>query len=369
MTMDLEDRLWAQLEAAALREERRGRAARAVATVRRPFRARRLGMALAAAAALAVAVVAIVSLVTADRTVPQVSADRVVVRGAHLTSGTTAFDSLWAYDTASGQLLRLDARTHHVLARVPVPSPLAEVAIAAGPDAVWAVPIQPFRHSARAPAHPRRESAVRIDPRTNRVVARVAVASPIQPAGIVARPGAVWVWGEAGAMNIDPRDNRPVGVIGIAGSSVTGLAATDTRVSLATDLDELVTFDARTAARLAAVSISTPTERGSVVAVGGGVVMNRVGGQLASVDPISGRDLWVAHLGSLPRDLLVAGGRLWALLADPGAGRMLLVALDPGDGHTLARIPLPAEDARSIGSSGASPVISTQGGELLVPRR
>jgi hypothetical protein len=143
MTMDLEDRLWAQLEAAALRENRRGRAGRAAAAVRGPFPAARIGAAFAAVAVAAVAVVAVLSLTT-GRTTPQAAAERVVLRGAHLASGATAFGSLWTYDAASGHLLRLDPRSHRVLARLRVPSPLTDIEIAIGADAVWAVPIQPI---------------------------------------------------------------------------------------------------------------------------------------------------------------------------------------------------------------------------------
>jgi hypothetical protein len=208
----------------------------------------------------------------------------------------------------------------------------------------------------------------RIDPRTNRVVARVPVAAPIQPAGLVAGRDAIWVWGERGALKIDPSDNRPVGVIGIAGERIMGFAATDTRVSLDTDLGELVTFDARTATRLASTPITTPTVHGKLVAVAGAVVTGRPGGLLASVDPISGRDIWVAHLGTQPRDLVVTGGRLWALVDDPAADRSVLLGLDPGDGHTVVRVPLPADDARTLAGGGPIPTVSTDGGELLVPR-
>jgi hypothetical protein len=84
---------------------------------------------------------------------------------------------------------------------------------------------------------------------------------------------------------------------------------------------------------------------------------------------VSGRDLWVAHLGSQPRDLLTTGGRLWALVADPAAGHDVLVALDPGSGRTVAHIPLPAGDARTIGAgAGSIPVVTTEDGELLLGR-
>ena len=274
--------------------------------------------------------------------------------------------------------MRIDPRSHGVVARLSVPSPLADVAIATGPDAVWAVPIEPIRHNGGAAPLARPVTAVRIDPRTNRVVARVTLRAPaaggataranLRPAGIVSRPDAVWVWGESGAMKIDPARGRVVSVVGVPGKRIMGFAAAGAQVSLATDLDELISFDARSGARRASIPIDAPTVRGTLAAVGGSVVMSQPGGKLASVDPVTGRELWVAHLGSLPRDLVLTGGRLWALIADPATGRGVLLGLDPGDGRTLVRIPLPAADARTLAGGGQTPVVTTQGGELLVPR-
>ena len=365
MTLELEDRLWAQLEAAALRETRRRPAARAAAAMRRPFRAWRGAAALAAATAVAIA--AALS-VTGERPAPQFSADRIVLPGAQLTAGTRAFGSLWAYDDASGSVLRVDPRSHRIVARMRVPASLDDVAIAAGAGSLWAVPVAAIRHSSIAPEHPRPVAVARIDPRANRVVARVRVPAPVQPVGILPLGGAIWVWGERGAVKVDPPDGRPVVVIRRPGERIMAFTATDARASLITDVDELVTFDARTGVRLATIPITTPTVRGKLVSVGGSVVTSRAGGLLAAVDPITGDDRWVAHLGSQPLDLVVTGGRLWALVHDPAAARSVLLALDPGTGHTVARVPLPADDARTLGGGAAQPAISTASGQLLVPR-
>ena len=61
----------------------------------------------------------------------------------------------------------------------------------------------------------------------------------------------------------------------------------------------------------------------------------------------------------------MTGGRLSLLLAAPSARAGELRALDPGDGNVVARVAVPADDSRSISPGGETPLVTTQGGELI----
>ena len=366
--MELEDRLWVQLEAAAEREALRGHAGRGAATARAALPARQLIPAVATLVAIVVAVAAMATL--GPRTSrPQWTAEPLGLSGSDLTAGATGFGSLWTYDLRGSQVLRVDPRTHHVTARLPFPTLLPNTALAIGDDAVWAVPIAPITHSAPSP-NPGAVSAARIDPRTARVSARVSLRAPdgstIRPVDVVALPGAVWVWGETGALRIDPATDRVTAAIKVPGEAIKGFAATDTRVSVVTDMGELVSFDARTGSRLAAHPVSAPTFGEKLVAIGDAVVVRGEHGTIASMDPATGNTRWTAHLGSQPRDITLTGGRLWILMSNPGAHGEVL-ALDPGTGRVVVRVVLPGtNDARSLSPAGTAPLITTDSGDIVV---
>jgi len=364
VTLDLEDRLWEQLEAAADREAARGYMARVAAATSGLLPAWKLRAAMMTVAAAAT--IALVVALTPDRAAPQWSVERVEVGGTRLSSGVVGHGALWSYDERSGQVLRLDPQTHRVIARVPIPSSSSGVTLASGANAVWAVPSSPVTHSSALRSDPAAVELTRIDPRTNRVVLELSLPAALRPVDMVLLPGAVWVWGQGGAVRIDPaRMRTTTPLIWPRGERAMGFAATDERVTFFTDFGQLVTFDARTGERLATVPLDGAETGEDLVAVGGEVVAYRQGGELASVNPITGRDRWTIRLDGRPRDVTMTGGRLWLLLAAAGARAGELRALDPGDGHVVARVALPTDDSRSISPAGKTPLITTQGGELI----
>ena len=152
------------------------------------------------------------------------------------------------------------------------------------------------------------------------------------------------------------------------GEKVIGFAATGSRVSVTTDFGRVVALDARSGDRLGASPLIAPLSREDLVPIGDGVVVYRRGGTLANTDPVTGRDRWAVHVGRQPRDVTMTAGRLWVLLAEPGAGRDELRALDPGSGRLVARIALPADDARAITPAGVAPLVTTDGGDLIAVR-
>ena len=371
MTLELEDRLWAQLEAAAEREARRGRVRRRSAATRARLTLRGAASAGAVAVALVAALAVVVSLPhPPEKTQWQVG--QFHLEGRDLGAGASAFGSLWTYDARSAAVLRVDPRTHRVLARNALRTTLPSVAVAAGAGAVWAAPVERITHSSAPAAHPSPVTLVRIDPSTNRVAARVTLraadGSAVRPVDVVARPGVVWAWGRTGALRVDPARNRVTAAIRLPDETITGFVATDASVSVLTDLGRLVSFDARTGARLSAETVPVAGGSGQkLVAVGGGVVVYTQGGSIESIDPVSGRVRWTAQVESRPRDVAATDRRLWILLSTPG--REQVRELDPATGHTIARVTLPADDARSISTAGAGLLVTTERGGVLTVRR
>ena len=371
--MELEDRLWMQLEAAAEREERRGRLGRSAAVGRAALRGRpmRWGTALTAAAAIAIAAVVIVST-RPDHSAPQWRVQQFGIAGAELGEGAMGFGSIWTYDVSSRHVLRIDPDSHRVVARIGIPGAPTDLALAVGTDAVWAAAALPITHN--APPLPTAPFPLfRIDPGTARVVARVPLRAPgglmVRPVGVVALPGAVWVWGEAGAVRVDPVSGRVVaGVRPARGERVLGFAATATRLWAATDTPRLWSFDAATGMRSGSVRIPLASFGEKLIVLGDGIVINRENGSIASIDPGTGKPFWVARFGVAPRDLALSGGRLWVLVHDPAAAADELVALDPDTGRTVERIGLGTQDAQSLLPGGPAPSVLTAGGGVLVPK-
>ena len=282
-----------------------------------------------------------------------------------------AAGSLWSYDAESRQVLRIDPRTRHISARLPLPGRLPDAALAAGAGSVWAVPPE-RRHNATEPARPFPATLARIDPVAGRVVARIVLRGPgsatLRPLEDVAGPDAVWVWGEAGALRIDPATGRIVARVRVPEQRITGFAAGEGSVAVATDFGNVVSFDARSGAEIGVGGFTAPAVGALLVATLDGAVVSGQGGTLALIDPQTGDARWTRHLGSQPRDLVAARGRVWTLVADPVRARSVLLALDPADGRTVERIAIPAEDARALAFDGADPLVTTQGGELLIAR-
>jgi DNA-binding beta-propeller fold protein YncE len=146
--------------------------------------------------------------------------------GAGATQVTVGAGGVWVAVWAAGRLVRVDPATNRVVARIPVgraqESPLA---IAAAAHAVWAVDFGDAE-------------VLRIDPATNRVVARIPVRGGAGGIGVGA--GAVWVTsGEGGdqrhgwVQRIDPARGRVVATIDVPGGLLWDVAVDGSRCGLA----------------------------------------------------------------------------------------------------------------------------------------
>ncbi len=282
----------------------------------------------------------------------------------------TGFGDVWLDDRAAEKLVRLDARTGRVLARFPLDG---RTTLAAGRGSMWAlqrgegsrstVP-RPLRHALTGPL-------LRIDPRTNRVRARVAIRSPagrqVLGFGVLAGPGGVWIWGPADLLRVDVRRGRVDRAIGITpvDGEVTGAVLHRGDIVLATAGGRLLRHDARSGAPLGSAHTGLQL---SGMDAGGDSVLLSARGVLAAADPVTGRVAWRRRLGYRIGGAVLSGGRVWAQASPHRSPRDVLVGLDPRTGRVLARAALNELGTFSLDALRGQLWMSTAGGRVVVMR-
>jgi YVTN family beta-propeller protein len=261
-------------------------------------------------------------------------------------SGST----LWVSDGSGGNVVRVDADTHQVTARIPVGGQLG--GIGASPSAVW---VSGFDDG----------EVVRIDPATNSVVDRIALGG--QPTAVAFdAAGGVWVGNLDGrASHIDPATDHvvaepklasgvstllPLGPLlwaGLQGGTLVSIdpAANGTSgraVSVAPDVDAVVstpsglwvsTFDGLAAridptARKVVRRVRIPGRGGGIAFGGGRVWVSDYDHAYAvELDPASGALLGAVHTGRGARDSIAVGSTIWVV--DQLAGKLTPIAARP----------------------------------------
>ena len=126
-------------------------------------------------------------------------------------NGLAASDTaIWVHNGLAGTLVRIDPRTNTIVATIPVGH--GEGGVALGEGAVWV-------------ANPQEGTVSRIDPQTDRVVATITLAPQHAVQALTVSPGAVWVsqFEQDALVRIDPHANHVVATIpnqpGITGVS------------------------------------------------------------------------------------------------------------------------------------------------------
>jgi len=335
MSQDFVTRLQLQLRDAAEREERRGFAGRAAHRARHdvPWRP---ALALAALALAAILVVGAASTLHRHRTPADhglhiVTHKPLVSEGGQLIAG---FGSIWAVDFGTGQVLRLNPRTHAVQARIPVGG---ELQLEVGDGAVWAC------DGARL---------LRIDPATNAVVARVPLNTPARTFfGALAGPGVVWVVSPTEMLRFDPRRKVIDGKVTLSrgGFEANGLAIDGRTLYFSRADGSLAAFDARTGARLGSRSVPL---NGVAVAASHGIVFLATEKSVGALDGRSGRTLWNEPLRVQRINGVVLGGStLWVEGTDLTSGGDRLWRIDAATGGVTGTLGL-----RDLGAGGMAPV-------------
>jgi hypothetical protein len=213
-----------------------------------------------------------------------------VPNGCWVVGMAAGAGALWVAQSGA-RLLRVDSRSGRVVATLALGG-VGSPAVGAG--GVWAVCCRRGTNT-RHPAG----SLVRVDPGSNRVVARVRL--PGLPTAVGAGQSGVWVTGAGGPVwRVDPANGRVVATIRVPGG-------------------------------LGGLPHEGPAGEGGEVLVGLDAVWvaNPAGGQVLRVDPARNR-----LVGGEPVDgpsLVVAGGQVWAtngtsLLALGGQARQVSLA-------------------------------------------
>jgi DNA-binding SARP family transcriptional activator/ABC-type branched-subunit amino acid transport system substrate-binding protein len=234
--------------------------------------------------------------------------------GALWVAGGGPVQGTQAAGPVATTLARVDPATRTVRARIALPrrpgatTELAEDRIAVEPDAVWAI----------APDF----AVVRIDPRTDRVVATIR---GLQARAVAAGDGGVWVLGlDGGIARIDRARNR-VAVRGRIPASTVGALAVGAGSAWVAAPGDGAIWRVRPGPRLVMRTIDVDPGVGDL-AFGAGALwaVNPLRGALVRVDPGTGQVARTIGVGGAPRAVAAGDEGVWVAVggdrARPAAG-------------------------------------------------
>jgi outer membrane protein assembly factor BamB len=368
MNQDFVTQLRIQLREAAVRDERRTPAARRLMDAR--LRAPRPAV---LAAGIAVALLALAAALGALslRGEPEPTAPKVIHTfrvASGLTSIAHGFGAVWATDLSRGDVLRIDPRTRRVVARVPAGSGTGngQAVVAAGAGAVWALAGDLQNGGVEGPVR-----LLRIDPRTNRIVARIPMHKPsgrtFSPQAVRVVDGTVWVIGTAGALQVDPASGTPERYVETRHAELGIVAGGDALWMLGFD-GRLRTVDARTGRTVRAIRVPVTTHT-YLTGAGPGALMLIADERVTAFNPTDGRVLWRAAFEAPIR--FAAPGRddaLWLYLLRTPERHDRLVRVDAGTGHSNGRVSVPDPGAAGLAEVGRELWAASPDGRISVVR-
>jgi PQQ-like domain len=367
-SFEFEANLRMQLREAAEREQRRSLVARFAAAARAVLP--NVGHSVLPAAAVAATVAAAISVAAiflmsepAQRPVapPEVVAE--FKPAASLGATFAAFGSVWMTDTSRDELLRVEPDSRRVVGRLPV---AGELALGAGAGALWAL-----QEGSPGGGFGLFGPLLRIDPSTNRVTARIALSTPdgqrFEGYEILTGEDEVWVAGASGALRVDPRTNRVTQAIAAPDQLVTThFALLDGALWAISEDGRLLRFDTNTGRVLSDARLGL-AEASDLSNGPGGALIASTPGELARVEPYTGRVLWRTRVGRPLQAWSPAGGLIWA--RSSGQVHDRLTALDPDTGAILTRVELEDFGGTAIATVDDELWLSTIGGNMVVLRR
>ena len=287
--------------------------------------------------------------------------DRIAVLHPAGSLGTVVagFGDLWIDDRTRQRLLRVDGRSGHVEAEIPIDG---RVALSVGGGEVWALQAgDGYGVGLGGPV-------LRIDPRSNRVRARIPLAPRTGRSrlglGIHADGRGAWVWGPHEILRIDRRAATERIAIGEAHGQLSGLTTTAGEVVAGTADGHILRFDARTGTRIAdfRVPVRTPSPK----AVSRRLLLYTSPGVAAAVDLASGVGRWRRMLGFRTGATLAGDGLVWVHSSAVGEPGDRITALRLANGGVVTTGVVPAFGSTGIAVSGGRVSVATAGGQLLV---
>jgi streptogramin lyase len=359
MSDDFVTRLRYQLREAAERDARRGPVAHAATAARWRVVSRPVLVGAMAACALAIVVAVTLSAVRhasppVEQAVPPDHRLTVEDRGPLVSQGgaiAPGFGAVWAIDGGSGELLRIDPRNERVLARVSVGD---QAFPDVGAGAVWTA------------ADGR---LLKIDPASNRVTARIPLGLGARTFVMAyARAGVVWVPTPQELLRIDPRRDVIDRRIPLEHASfqASGFAADQQLLYVLRADGVMLLLNPVTGARVATTRLDPG---GFLMGVVNGAVLVATTTDIAAVDAHSGRTLWRATLGARRvNDGIVAHGSVWIHVTNSDTGRDQLVRLDAGNGRRIGSVSLPEFGVASMAAVDDGVWLVTPSGRLMIVR-
>lgn len=344
MSQDFVTTLRLQLRDAAEREARKGPLRRALPNPR-PL------LLVGAMAAAAVAVVLAVGTLHTTPQAPTTRAPQIVSRLAVADQGgalSSAYGSLWTYDNTGVLRLGPDGS---IVARIPIRGDINDAY--AGTGGMWAMTD---------------DHLYRIDPRTNRIVARIPLPPPSRSFTAVSTDGAVWAVNSDLALQIDLATNRTGRRVSLdrGGEAPSGFAAEPGRVYMLRRDGLLETLDSRTFGRIALIR---PELNDPLVGAAHGEIFQQAGAGMSAADARTGKLLWRTNLGTRSVNGVIEGlGALWVQGTPVTGSRDQLWKLDPRSGTVLAALKLPDFGTSSMVTAHGRVWIMSSGGKLTAIR-
>jgi hypothetical protein len=263
----------------------------------------------------------------------------------------------WLDDRWDERLLRIDHRTGHVTARLPVQGRLA---LAEGAGSVWAL------QSGGGYGRGLRGPLLRIDPRSNRVTARIPI--PALGFGVVVADDGVWVWGPDRLMRV--AGGRVAPVIPVPDEDVgetSGFARRGVEAVITTLDGHLLRYDAGNGRTLDSVRL--PFTQPSLQLADRDRLIVAADGEVAAIDPDTYAVRWRTRLGFRVGGVVEAGGALWAYGANLLDAGDRVWKLDPASGAVRGRVLLPAFGTMGMAVIGDTIWVTTANGRVLALRR
>jgi sugar lactone lactonase YvrE len=263
----------------------------------------------------------------------------------------------WLDDRWGSRLLRIDHRTGHVAGAIPVDGRLA---LAEGAGSVWVL------QSGGGYGRGLRGPLLRIDPRSNRITARIRM--PALGFGVVVADDGVWVWGPDRLMRV--ANGRVSPRIRVADEDVgetTGFARLGVEAVITTLDGHLQRFDAGTGRRLDSVRL--PFTAPSLQLADRDRLIVVAGGDVAAIDPDTNAVLWRSRLGYRVGSVVEVDGALWAYGANVRDAGDRVWKLDPATGAVRGSVLLPAFGTSGMAVIGDKIWVTTASGRVLVLRR
>jgi outer membrane protein assembly factor BamB len=286
-------------------------------------------------------------------------ADRLVVLepADGLGAMVAGFGDLWVDDRARQQVLRVDGRSGRVRAAIPVEG---RVALDAGGGAVWAL------QSGGGYGLGLRGPLLRIDPRTDRIRARIALGRAELGFGVEAAGANVWVWGPHAIVRIDGRARRVVSriAVGYDHGELTGLAAGPGQLVAGTADGHFLRFDSRTGREIG--DLPTALRKPSPRALRRGRLLYTASGRVGAVDLRAGRVMWERRLGFRAGATLAGDGVVWTHSSAVHQGGDRVSALRFATGRVVTSGVVAAFGSTGIAVGAGRIAVATAGGRLLV---